>query len=104
MADIKTLIADLRRAAEEIRAERHNGWGNTCAAAADALDALAEAHQAEVARLTRENEGLAKDAARYRALKYAPTEQIRDLIVAAPGRWDEMADTARASTDEGVGK
>lgn len=30
---------------------------------------LAEAHQAEVARLTRENEGLAKDAARYAWLR-----------------------------------
>lgn len=37
----------LRKAAEEIRAENHNGWGNTCEWAAEAIDAS----QAEIERI-----------------------------------------------------
>lgn len=44
------LAEELRKAAAEIRAEGHNGWGNACADAADFLAALAQpAPTAEVA-------------------------------------------------------
>jgi hypothetical protein len=34
------MVATLRRSAEEIRAEGHNGWGNVCSDAADMLARL----------------------------------------------------------------
>lgn len=34
------LIRDLRKAAEEIAEEGHDGWGNTCAFAADDIEKL----------------------------------------------------------------
>ena len=55
----------LRQAAEEIRREGHNGWGNTCEQAADDHDAL----RAEVERLQ-----VALSDAEFRA---TATEQIR---------------------------
>ena len=41
----------LRKAAEEIRAENHAGWGNTCEQAAEYIERL----EAEVERLREEN-------------------------------------------------
>lgn len=48
----------LRKAAAEIAAEGHDGWGNTCLQAADVIDT----HHAEIA-------GAVKDAGRYRWLR-----------------------------------
>lgn len=77
MDDIKTLAEEAKRlardfAAAHLRETLAEATGRLTLANSEeaeaamdaAIDALAEAHQAEVARLTRENEGLAKDAAR----------------------------------------
>jgi len=74
MADIKTLVEEAKRLLDMYGAhcwedgtngseDRTDQCKSSRRAVRSALDALAEAHQAEVARLTRENEGLAKDAA-----------------------------------------
>lgn len=49
--------------------------------------------------LLAERDELAKDAARYDALKHAPTELIRGLLTAAPGHWDGIADTILTNKD-----
>jgi hypothetical protein len=63
MDDIKTLASALRGVLSHAN-KRGDFFWRKADRMLDGFDALAEAHQAEVARLTRENEGLAKDAAR----------------------------------------
>jgi hypothetical protein len=41
----------LRKAAAEIRAENHAGWGNTCEQAADAIDTHIAQHAELIAKL-----------------------------------------------------
>jgi hypothetical protein len=41
----------LRKAAAEIRAENHAGWGNTCEQAADAIDTHIARHAELIAKL-----------------------------------------------------
>lgn len=75
-------IENLRTAAAEIRAEQHNGWGNACEDAADAID-----------RLTRE-----RDEAR---------EKLQDFALQALSderQTDEARATSRASTLEEAAK
>jgi hypothetical protein len=60
----------LRKAAAEIAAEGHTGWGNTCTQAAD----LIATHHAEIADAL-------KDARRYRFIRDVPyAENIRLIM------------------------
>jgi len=101
MADIKTLVEEARRYVDDLAQWREDDNEQLHTAAWDSavmtLDALAEAHQAEIARLTRENEGLATDNAICRdAIAHAL--ELVEQFAASPDGDDDMSQGAARAT------
>jgi hypothetical protein len=85
------LIETLRAQAKEIASAGHAGWGNTMTTAADAL---AASPQPPAIATHGADEGVVRDAMRYRFMKSGVSDVAQAIYYTDSDQWDRIVDDA----------